>query len=111
MGLKWIGEEALSRVREAAEEGVRQGAEVLQSASDSRTPVDSGELIGSSRVSQDGLEAAVSYDTEYARRQHEQLSLKHHGGGQAKFLESAARVEADAIQQAIADRIRGALGG
>ena len=58
------------------------------------------------KVTTDGQgTAAVSYNTPYACRQHEEIGWRHPGGGEAKYLENAMSAAADGMQQAIAQEI------
>ena len=63
----------------------------IQRVSQSRTPVDTGNLKGSAytrRTSDDGVE--IGYTANYAIYVHENMEAAH-TNGQAKFLESALR--------------------
>lgn len=101
--------------------------------SQQRAPVDKGDLRGSVKVNIDsntyikgwssddgkscGVEVvgtlpekakkgSVSFNTEYAAQQHEQINYKHENG-QAKYLESVIIENQDRILNCIADKIRG----
>jgi hypothetical protein len=87
------------------------GQEVM-TASKAIVPVDTGALKGSGYVSEPKISGAqvtveIGYggpSTPYAIRQHEDLSLRHPGGGQAKFLEGPlSQVD---LPRAIAERVR-----
>jgi ketosteroid isomerase-like protein len=78
-----------SRGRRLASEGLRSGLEYVLGLSNQRVPLDEGTLERSGKVDVDGLDGAVSYDTVYARRQHEELTWRHLPGRRAKYLESA----------------------
>ena len=73
--------------------------------------LDTAALRNSATASHDpeSLTAAVSYDTAYAARQHEELTW-HHRTGQAKFLESALASERDTVARLIQAQILKALG-
>lgn len=101
-----------AQARQAAADGLSDGAEHVLQLSRRRVPIEEGTLERSGRASVDDsqLLAAVSYDTAYAVRQHEDMSLRHDDGRQAKYLESAlneARAEVIALVQ---QRIKGVLG-
>ena len=51
----------------------------------------------------------MSYDTPYAVRQHEDMSLHHDGKGQAKWLEVTMAQEKQAIAQIVATAVRKGL--
>jgi hypothetical protein len=76
-----------TRGRRLASEGLRRGLEHVLAESRKEVPLDEGTLERSSWVDVDGLEGAVSYDTVYAVRQHEELDWRHLPGRKAKYLE------------------------
>ena len=53
--------------------------------------------------------ATIYYDTPYARRQHEDLSLKHDEGRRAKWLELAMKEEAERVFAFIGGELRQAV--
>jgi hypothetical protein len=91
-------------------------AEHLLAASQPFVPVDKGDLKASGRVEQEGTAARVIYDATspdgypYGIRQHEDMSLNHPHGGQAKFLEIPFHSEAHAIAVLIGSTLRRWLG-
>lgn len=93
-----------------AEDGVRLAAEHLLTEANKHVPHDEGTLERTGAASYDGLVGAVSYDTPYAVRQHEDMSAHHHGKGQAKWLENTMAQESKTIGAIIATSIRGKLG-
>lgn len=94
------------RIERGADLGARDGAAQLLGTSNDRAPLETGALRASGKVSTDGKGgAAVSYNTPYAAKQHEEVGY-HHTDGQAKYLESAMRDDADTIKRIIAERIR-----
>ncbi len=54
-----------------------------------------------------GPVAAITFDTAYAKRQHENQRLKHPRGGKAKYLEDAVKAEIPTLAAKVAARIRG----
>lgn len=54
-------------------------------------PVDTSALRSSGyfEIKPRSLEGEIGYGTDYAMKQHEDMSLQHPNGGQAKFLEIA----------------------
>lgn len=86
-----------SRGRRLAEEGLQKGLEHVLAESRKIVPLDEGTLERSGRVVRDGLNGAVSYDTVYARIQHEELSYKHLPGRTAKYLEKPMNSERDVV--------------
>ena len=73
--------------------GVEAALNELAEAAKARTPVRSGGLRASCRVRvrADGLGGEAAYGAPYAIAQHENRGLRHPRGGQAKYLEDAAR--------------------
>lgn len=98
---------ALARVSGAALDAVVAAAELLEQESNALVPDLSGALQASSKVSVDRGEgvAAVSYDTPYAARQHEDLSARHDDGA-AKFLETALHSNSRELLNVMAGELR-----
>jgi hypothetical protein len=100
---------ALPAIRDGAEAGLRLALEHVLGVSNARVPHEEGTLERSGMASVDGLRGAITYDTPYAVRQHEELEYRHDNGRQAKYLESAVNDEratsAKIIQTAIRRRI------
>lgn len=105
-------DEAITAIREAAAGGLLAAAKHVAATSNLHAPIEDSHLIDSSKVSEDSgnLIAAVSYDTDYAIRQHEQMSLRHDVGRSAKFLERAMTSEAGEVARIIAETIHGRIG-
>jgi len=80
--------------------------EHIGQVSDSRCPIEYGDLIRSRRVTVDQGTVAVSYNTPYAVRQHEELDYQHDAGRQAKYLESAVADETGTVQRMVRDGMR-----
>ncbi len=99
-------------IRRAAISGLENGGEyVLQLARD-RVPLEEGTLERSGRSSSDGrTTVAVSFDTPYAVRQHEDMSLRHDNGRQAKYLETAAAEARPRVAKMVAAAVRRLTGG
>ncbi|TDD90775.1 hypothetical protein [Actinomadura rubrisoli] len=98
--------------RAGAVRGLALGAEHLLQVSRTQVPIEEATLerSGVASVDPSALEAAVSYDTPYAVRQHEDLNLRHDDGRKAKYLEDPMREEADVILALVGAEIRRALG-
>jgi hypothetical protein len=112
---KWRIKEAVKIAEEAALKALRTGAELILTEAIDETPVETGTLRRSGTVTvgalpdgtqvyeaaesgsdmkdafpgTEGKEKAVyiSFNTPYARRQHEELGYNHPLGGKAKYLE------------------------
>lgn len=95
---------------QAAEKALFLAAEHVLSVSTRKVPHDRGTLQNSGRTSVDGknLRAVVSYNTPYAVRQHEDMTLRHGGGRSAKYLESSLNGEMAKVRQIIVDAMTGA---
>lgn len=92
---------ALARKRggAGAAKGLELGAHHLLGASRKLVPHEEGTLENSGKVSVDpgSHQAAVSFDTPYAVRQHEEMDYAHDDGRQAKYLEQPMHTEAATI--------------
>lgn len=110
--LDWHGDKVGFLVEESAFNGLQQAAEHLLQVSRTRVPLEEGTLERSGVASADraSLTAAVSYDTVYAVRQHEELTWRHAPGRTAKYLEGPANEERDTIGEIIAAAIRRRIG-
>ncbi|WP_424861395.1 hypothetical protein [Streptomyces sp. MMS24-I29] len=109
--LRWHGDAATGAIREAAARGLLLGAEHVLAASRQRVPINEGTLeqSGATSVDEQQMTAAVSYDTPYARRVHEDMTARHAPGRTAKFLEGVLPETAGEVQALIAAQIRRAL--
>ncbi|MGW0134827.1 hypothetical protein [Streptomyces sp. NPDC003299] len=109
--LRWNGAAIEDAARQGGIRGVRLGAEHLLEVSRRRVPIEEGTLerSGVATVDEASVTSAVSFDTVYAVRQHEDLTLRHDAGRTAKYLERPLREEADTITAIIAAQVRRAL--
>lgn len=97
--------------KEGGLEGLLVGGEHVLGVSNAIVPFEEGDLAATGSVSSDGQgRVAISYDTDYAVRQHEDLSLNHDPGREGKFLEKSLASERDRILQFIAEGIRRKMG-
>lgn len=113
---KWHIKEAVKIAEDAGLKALRTGAEAILTEAIDETPIDTGTLRRSGTVTvgalpdgaqvyeaaesgsemknafpgPEGKEKAVyiSFNTPYARRQHEELGYNHPLGGKAKYLET-----------------------
>lgn len=101
-----------ARERDGAVRGLRLGTEHLLQASRLQVPIEEATLerSGVASVDPSSLTGAVSYDTPYAVRQHEDLTLRHDAGRKAKYLEDPMTEERQVIAGLIAAQIRRSLG-
>ncbi|WP_369778835.1 hypothetical protein [Streptomyces sp. R33] len=111
--MRWEGGRlgATTRGRAAAEEGLQKALEHLLAESRKLVPLDEGTLERSGRVVRAGMNGFVTYDTVYARRQHEELTWKHKPGRSAKYLEIPYNRDKDIMLALMAVSLRRWLRG
>ncbi|TDC42091.1 minor capsid protein [Micromonospora sp. KC213] len=87
--LEWDGDEVEALLQAASFEGAELAAEHLLGESNLLVPHEEGDLERSGEVTSDEStgEVVVSYDRPYAVKQHEDLTLRHDEGREAKYLE------------------------
>ncbi|MGE9695917.1 hypothetical protein ACQKFA_19370 [Streptomyces sp. CH6] len=109
--LTWNGARALGAMQAGAVLGVRLAAEHVLTISRARVPIEEGTLerSGTASVDEAGPVAAVSYDTPYAVRVHEDLTARHDPGRGAKYLEAVVDEEGERALAIIAAQLRRAL--
>lgn len=102
----------LKRVTRGGQEGVRKAANHVLTEANKHAPHDEGTLERSGTASVDAAAGvgAVSYDTPYAVRQHEDMSLHHDGKGSAKWLENTLAAERETVAQIVATAMRKEMG-
>jgi hypothetical protein len=107
------GAAALRGTRAGAVRGLRLAAEHLLAESRRIVPIEEATLerSGVATVDESSLTAAVSYDTPYAVRQHEELTYRHDAGRSAKYLERPMNEEAGTVGEIIAAQVRRSLRG
>ena len=98
--------DVLLSVEERLGRGLDAGLEYLRAESMKQVPHQEGILESSARTSRDGLTGAVSYDTPYAARQHEETEWQHLNGRKAKYLEDPMVQDRAGILRAIAAAAR-----
>ena len=108
---KWRGEEAERLIRETAFRAILDGAEVILTEAIDEAPFKSGTLRRSGTVTEAPQDNAVyiSFNTPYAVKQHEDLTLKHPRGGKAKYLEDPFKRNAKKVERLVALRVKAAL--
>jgi hypothetical protein len=114
MGKGWkvsINPKAKDVLNGSANRGVALAAEHLLGVANEKVPIDESTLMKSGSVSTDpeNFAAAVSYDTPYAARQHEDMHLRHDAGRTAKWLENAMNAEVQTSAEIIRKTIAGDL--
>jgi len=112
----------IKRAKDARDKGARKGlllgARLVLNRSNAQVPHEEGDLERDGGISVDDgkLVAAVAYGRSaqtrpYAERQHEDMSLHHDAGRNAKFLEHALTETREQVQAVIAQSIKGEMGG
>ncbi|MDT0432805.1 hypothetical protein [Streptomyces salyersiae] len=111
--LSWNGDTAVRRIQAGEVLGLRLAAEHVLQVSRGRVPIEEATLerSGTASVDEAAGTAGVSYDTPYAVRQHEDMTLRHDAGRTAKFLEKSVDEEAGAVLNIVAAQVRRALRG
>lgn len=100
----------LGKIVDACPEALDLATEHWLSEANKSVPHEDGTLERSGQASNDGKRGAVSYDTSYAVRQHEDMSLHHDGKGEAKWLENTGSREAKTMGQIVATTLRKRVG-
>lgn len=134
---KWRIKEAVKIAEDAALKALRTGAEAILTEAIDETPIDTGTLRRSGTVTvgalpdwaqvyeaaesgsdmkdafpdPEGKEKAVyiSFNTPYARRQHEELGYNHPLGGKAKYLEDPFNRNKNKVLKYAAKQVKKAL--
>lgn len=111
MTLRWRGDLTEKIARAAAIQALHDGAEAILTEAIDEAPIDTGTLRRSGAVTDTPSENAVyvSFNTPYARRQHEDLTLNHPRGGKAKYLEDPFKRNAGKVQKLVGIRVKKAL--
>lgn len=108
---------ATKAAREAGYEGLLLGGELVLGDSNEQIPHEDGDLERTGAVSgdQEALQVAVSYrDVAFrgqAVKMHEDMTLKHDSGRNAKYLERALAANRDRVREAVAGSLRKRFGG
>lgn len=102
---------ALQEVVGISEQSIADSAFDLLSRAVELAPIDTSDLRGSGKVDFDRtvanrFTALVSFNTPYARIQHETLWFKHPNGGQAKYLQQPYEENIDKYIQHMKDSVR-----
>ena len=86
---------------------MKTGQRIL-SASNQLAPIDTGLMVNTADVAQVNKHRVdVRYNTDYSLYVHEDLSMNHPNGGQAKFLEQATIDDSHSHFNELASRLRG----
>lgn len=104
--------EVQAKVKAALRRGLRLAGEHILGVSNKQVPFEEGYLALTGAVTEDpgSMTVAISYDTPYAVIQHEDLSLRHDQGRNAKYLENACRSEKATAGKIIANAVKAEVG-
>ena len=107
----WNGPKVKANERKGAAKGLYLGAEHVLEEATRLVPIVEGTLqrSGVASVDEDKLQAAVSYDTPYAVRQHEEMDYQHAPGRKAKYLETPLNASREKVLELVAREIKAAL--
>ncbi|MCK0517870.1 hypothetical protein [Williamsia sp. DF01-3] len=106
-----LSADVLEAFRAAVPVGLQAAGELILTESNLDSPTLAGDLDSTGSVVVDGTEMGVGYDSEYARKQHENTWYQHPQGDKPKFLENALTNKADAALDLLSTSIGEALGG
>lgn len=110
--MRWNGHRLwTSRGRRLASQGLERALEHTLGEARKRVPLEEGTLERSGTVTVNGLEGAISFDTVYAVRQHEELTWRHLPGRTAKYLEIPMNSERQTMLRLMAVPLRRWLRG
>jgi hypothetical protein len=111
--LAWRGAAIQRAVHKAAAKGLHESAEYLLEEANKTIPHDEGIMQDSGKASVDEqrLEAAVSYDTPYVKRQHQNTKLRHPNGRRAKWLKLTLDEKQKKIMAHIRSSVENAMKG
>ena len=84
-GMTWRGPEVSARVTGAKRTALGKGAALLLARTIPDVPLQDGPLSDSGAIDVDDEAASVYFDTPYAVRQHEDMTLHHHDGRIRRF--------------------------
>lgn len=85
--LKWNGPAVKKAAHQAGMKALYKGAEAILAEAIDEVPLESGTLERSGAITESGNSVYISFNTPYARKQHEDLTLRHVEGRKAKYLE------------------------
>jgi hypothetical protein len=112
VSMEWQGQRLWGdRGRRLAGEGLARALEHTLGVANTVVPLDEATLQRSGKVTQVGLNGAISYDTPYAVRQHEELTWRHAPGRSAKYLEIPMNTERETMLALMAVPLRRWLRG
>ena len=109
MRVKWFGSSVKAHIAGRMQPLLYDAGEHILGEANKTVPIEEGSLAGSGDVDADENSAVVSYDTPYARRQHEELQYQHAQGRRALWLKLTLEEEQRAVRDFLADGLRRAF--
>ena len=106
--LDWRGQQVANDIKQALSHALYGGGEIVMQEAAQRAPKDKGTLRLSAKTTVDGNKAAVSFNTKYAAKQHEEVGY-HHAEGEAKYLENAVTAKRQDFLNHVTEQVRKAL--
>ncbi len=110
--LKWNGPAVKKAAHKAGMKALYKGAEAILSEAIDEVPLESGTLERSGAITEVPSECAVyiSFNTPYARKQHEDLTLHHVEGRKAKYLEDPFKRNVQKVMKLVDLSVKKELG-
>lgn len=108
MAVRWHGDRVNRTVDEALLQGMWLAALHLLGEAQAIVPIEEATLerSGVASIDRSKFMCAVSFDTVYAARQHEELGWRHDPGRQAKYLEAPMHTQQQIMLAIIAAAVR-----
>ena len=110
MEFKWSCDKLPPKLHKAAMDGAYLGAEAVLTKAINQAPLESGTMERSGAVTETKETVHISFNTPYARKQHEDLTLNHANGRKAKYLEDPFNEDKDKIIKLMNLKVQEALG-
>lgn len=107
--LKWNGSAAKKAAHQAGMKALYKCAEAILAEAIDEVPLESGTLERSGAITESGNSAYISFNTPYARKQHEDLTLRHVEGRKAKYLEDPFNRKKEKVRKYILRKVKEAL--
>lgn len=111
--VSWKGQQVAQLVKKAAFHALEDVGEFILDEANKDVPHDEGTLQASGIVTGDSdkMHVAISYDTPYAVRLHENPQYRFQKGRKGKWLENAVKVNAQQIKDYVGKKIQEAHKG
>ena len=105
---QWNDGKVKDQIIAAAMQGLKITGELILTEAKKIVPVDTGTLSRSGTVNADNakLEVEISFNTPYARKQHEEMNYTHADGRQAKYLEKPFQANAGRAKDLIENELK-----